>query len=310
VETTELELQTLARRALTTWGLKQEPQRVELGVNKAAWRVDDYWLTSDVATAADRVRRLAAFLGRVENVVGQDVVVPGFVASDLGPVVELGDRVWWLTRNVEGRHPKPAEPADMAAVARGLARIHDALRQLPAEDAVSTDTLLGLFRAGAELVSDPRLAFSPSELETARVAADLVQVKMKQLYSYGMQITHGDPSNPNLFVDGSPSQLVGAIDWDYARYDLVLSDLATVAQTLLFRSKTQRPREYVAEVTAAYVDAGGADLSTDEVLVGVLMVLFEAVAHHGRRFLEGQADHTLISGRVANMRTVLSLLER
>lgn len=310
METTELELQRLARQALTTWGLRQEPQRVELGVNKAAWRVDGYWLTSDVAAAGDRVRRLAAFLGRVDNVLGLDVVVPGFVASDLGPVVELGDRVWWLTRNVEGRHPKAADPADMVAVGRGLARMHDGIRQLPAGEAVSTDTLLGLFRAGAELVSDPRLAFSPSELRTAREAIDLVQTETRQLHSHGMQMTHGDPSNPNLFVDGSPGRLVGAIDWDHARYDLVLSDLATVAQTLLFRSRTQRPREYVAEVTAAYVDAGGADLSTDEVLVGVLMVLFEAVAHHGRRFLEGQADHTLISGRVANMRTVLGLIER
>jgi hypothetical protein len=188
--------------------------------------------------------------------------------------------------------------------------MYDRLRQLPAEDAVSTDNLLGLFRAGTELVSDPRLAFSSSELGTARDAVDLIQVNLEKLYSHGLQVTHGDPSNPNLFVDGSPSRLVGAIDWDYARNDLILSDLATVAQTLLFRSNTQRPREYLAEVTAAYVDAGGGDLSTDEVLVGVLMVLFEAVTHHGRRFIEGQADHTLFSGRVANMRTVLNLLDR
>jgi len=69
----------------------------------------------------------------------------------------------------------------MVAVGRGLARMHDGIRQLPAGEAVSTDTLLGLFWAGAELVSDPRLAFSPSELRTAREAVDLVQAEMRQL---------------------------------------------------------------------------------------------------------------------------------
>jgi Ser/Thr protein kinase RdoA (MazF antagonist) len=65
----------------------------------------------------------------------------------------------------------------------------------------------------------------------ARQGAAIVVKNLDTILSREMQITHGDPSTPNLFVDGSSPQLVGAIDWDYARFDLVISDAATMAQT-------------------------------------------------------------------------------
>lgn len=305
----EEQLEASARGLLRLWGLKDEPmERVDVGLNKATWRVGDFWLSSDVASAKEQAGRLEQLLGRVAAQFAGEVAVPAFVPSSEGVVVEADGRAWWLTRNIEGRHPDPADPDDMAAVAAGLALLHENLRAVPRELAVSADTCEGLFRAGEVLVRDDRLGFSPDDLATARAAADLVVDRLEEIRRPGMQITHGDPSNPNLFVGGSPLRLTGAIDWDYARYDLLLSDIATVGQTILFRSGSAQPRAYLERVLAAYAEAGGLALSIQDALVGVIMVLFEAIAHHGNRYLLGQGGYDRVGGRVENIRTVLGLL--
>jgi Ser/Thr protein kinase RdoA (MazF antagonist) len=302
------DLDALARQVLRSWNLDGEPKRVDIGVNKATWRVGEFWLSSDFASTREQVARIEGLLDRVATELGSDIAVPKFVPSTVEPIVELRDRVWWVTRNVDGRHPDPSNASDMEAVARGLAIMHKGLSRIPREWAVSDDTCEGLFLAGERLVNDDRLRFTPDDLETARDATAVVFKHLDAIRRPGMQITHGDPSNPNLFVGGSPLHLTGAIDWDYARYDLVMSDVATLAQTILFRSETNRPRDYLEEVLSAYIAAGGLELSTEEVLVGVIMVLFEAIAHHGNRYILGQGDYDRVGGRVDNMRTVLGLM--
>ena len=305
----EEHLDTSARNLLRLWGLHDEVvERVEVGLNKATWRVGGFWLSSEFASANEQAARLEQLLERVAVQFAGDVSVPAFVPSSDGAVVEADGRVWWLTRNIEGRHPDPADPHDMVAVAAGLALLHDRLRAVPRELAVSKDTCEGLFRAGEVLVRDNRLNFSPDDLAVAREAADLVVDRLEAIRRPGMQITHGDPSNPNLFIEGSPLRLTGAIDWDYARYDLLLSDIATVGQTILFRSGSPQPQAYLKRVLTAYVEAGGLELTLEDVLVGVIMVLFEAIAHHGNRYLLGQGDFDRVGGRVENIRTVLGLL--
>jgi macrolide phosphotransferase len=279
-----------------------------VGLNKATWRVGDHWLSADYPRAAESVRRLTVLLDRLAAELGTDLTLPVIVDSQYGPVVEAAGRVWWLTRNVDGRHPDPTSLADTVAVATGLARLHTALRDLPGDLAVSSDTCEGLFRAGAEIVNDDRLGFTPDDLAVARTGVAVVSERLDALRKPGTQLTHGDPSNPNLFVSDGQTRLTGAIDWDYARNDLVLSDLATVAQTVLFRSGTGPPRRDVQAMVDAYITAGGIHLSTDEILLGVIMVLFEAIAHHGARYIRGEGDHDRVSGRVDNIRTVLALL--
>ncbi|WP_405764984.1 phosphotransferase enzyme family protein [Streptomyces sp. NBC_01538] len=305
----EEHLDASARSLLRLWGLTDEAvERVDVGVNKATWRVGDFWLSSEVASGKEQAARLEQLLARVAAQFAGDIAVPAFVPSSDGVVVESGGRTWWLTRNIEGRHPDPAEPQDMVAVAAGLALLHDRLRGIPRELAVSKDTCEGLFRAGEVIVRDDRLGFSADDLAAAREAADLVVDRLEAIRRPGMQITHGDPSNPNLFIGSSPRRLTGAIDWDYARYDLLLSDIATVGQTILFRSGSTQPRAYLERVLTAYTEAGGLALPLQDVLVGVIMVLFEAIAHHGNRYLLGQGGYDRVSGRVENIRTVLSLL--
>lgn len=305
-----LGLDEAAVTVLGVWQLSGRLERVEVGLNKATWRAGDHWLSADYPRAAESVRRLAVLLDRLATELGTGLALPVIVDSPHGPVVEAAGRVWWLTCNVDGRHPDPKNFDDTIAVAGGLARLHAALRGLPGDLAVSHDTCEGLFRAGADIVNDDRLGFTPDDLAVARTGVAVVNDRLDALRKPGTQLTHGDPSNPNLFVSDGPTRLTGAIDWDYARNDLVLSDLATVGQTVLFRSETDTPRDDMQAMVEAYVAAGGTPLSTDEVLLGVIMVLFEAIAHHGARYLRGEGDHDRVSGRVDNLRTVLSLLEQ
>lgn len=301
------DLDTQARQVVLSWNVDGDPIRVDRGVNKATWRVGDFWLSSDFTSARDQVGRLAALLSVVAAEFGGDIEVPRFVSSADGPIVVAHGRAWWMTRHIDGRHPDPAVPSDMAAVASGLALMHRRLSRVPREYAVSSETCEGLFRLGEKLVNDDRLRFAPDDLTIAREAAAVVAARLESLRRPGLQITHGDPSNPNLFVTGSPLRLTGAIDWDYARYDLLVSDIATMAQTILFRSGTDRPREYLQEVMAAYVAAGGLEMSLDDVLTGVLMVVFEAIAHHGTRYIRGEGAYVHVGGRVDDIRTVLDL---
>jgi aminoglycoside phosphotransferase (APT) family kinase protein len=302
------DLDALARDMARTWPLAGNPARVDVGVNKVTWRVGDFWLSSDFATAGESVARLERLLDRVATEFGRGIAVPQFVPSPRGPVVEEGGRVWWVTCNIPGRHPIPSAEPDMLAVAGGLARMHDALRRIPPEYAVSGDTCEGLFKSGERLVSDRRLKFTGDDLDVARQAAAAVTASLPAVLGREMQITHGDPSNPNLFVADSPLRLVGAIDWDYARFDLVISDVATMAQTILFRSGTNRPRQFLEAALAAYTAAGGILLGFNETLIGVLMVLFEAIAHHGNRYIQGQGGYEHVGGRIENMRKVLRLM--
>lgn len=302
------ELDATARRLLSHWGLSGEPERIELGLNKATWRIDDFWLSSDFAVSREQIARLDHLLERVGKEFGDDIQVPRFLRANSGAVIEAGGRVWWVTRNIQGRHPDPNSVADMRAVATGLAVMHRRLRGVPSEYAVSPDTCEGLFRAGEKLVTDDRLGFAPDDLAVARAGATAVVERLDEIRRPGMQITHGDPSNPNLFVAGPMPLLVGAIDWDYARYDLLISDVATMGQTILFRATSENPYKYLQQILGAYVEAGGITLTIDEVLIGMIMVLFEAVAHHGNRYILGQGDYDRVGGRVDNIRTVLGML--
>jgi aminoglycoside phosphotransferase (APT) family kinase protein len=302
------DLDAAARRILSKWGLSGEPERLDLGLNKATWRIGDYWLSSDFAAPRDQIARLDQLLERVGEEFDGAVQVPRFLRAKSDAIVEAEGRLWWVTRNIDGRHPDPNSADDMQAVAGGLALMHQRLRAIPSEYAVSTDTCEGLFRAGEELVTDDRLGFTPDDLTVARAGATAVVERLDEIRRPGMQITHGDPSNPNLFVAGQGPVLVGAIDWDYARHDLLISDVATMAQTILFRATSEHPYEYLQQTLTDYVDAGGIALSIDDVLVGVIMVLFEAIAHHGNRYILGQGDYDRVGGRVANIRTVLGML--
>lgn len=120
----------------TKWGRRARAERVPIGVNKATWRVADYWLTCDGSRRADQVARLHRLLTRLAATPGLGIDVPVVIATREGEeLVRYAGRVWWLTRHVGGRPPDPRNLADTGAVAAGLARLDGALpvRDDPAE---------------------------------------------------------------------------------------------------------------------------------------------------------------------------------
>ncbi|MBX6750996.1 MAG: aminoglycoside phosphotransferase family protein [Micromonosporaceae bacterium] len=309
--TEALDLDSAARLLVDTkWGRRASAERVHVGVNKATWRVADCWLTCDVSRRAERVARMHRLLARLSAAPGLDIDVPAVIATREGEeLVRYADRVWWLTRHVGGRQPDPRNMADTAAVASGLARLHGALRALPGDLAVVDDTLVSLFELATDLIASGRLTFSPDDMKHLSRAEAVAREWLPRLTAEDPQLIHGDPSNPNLRVCDEPVRLCGALDWDQARCDLVLADLATVAQTVVFRSGTTATGELLDTMTEAYTAAGGCHFTRHEVLAGLILVKFESIAHHGTRYLHGETDGALVTSQVDKIRTVLDLYE-
>lgn len=294
----------------TKWGRRASAERVHVGVNKATWRVADGWLTCDVARRAGQVARMHRLLARLSATPGLDIDVPVVIPTREGEeLVRYADRVWWLTRHVDGRQPDPRSMADTVAVASGLARLHGALRTLPDGLAVVDDTVVSLFERATDLVASGRLAFSPDDRKVLSHAEAVARAWLPRLVAEGPQLIHGDPANPNLRVRDEPVRLGGVLDWDQARRDVVLADLATVAQTVVFRSGTTAPRESLDEMAEAYTAAGGRRFTRHEVLAGLILVKFESIAHHGTRYLHGETDRAMVTSQVDKIRIVVDLYE-
>lgn len=292
------------------WGLTGPVERAEVGVNKATWRAGRYWLACDYPRAAGYVSRTRVLLARLVADPRLELAVPCLVPASDGLVVHAHNRAWWLTGHVSGRQPDPRSAADTAAVAAGLARLHAFLRDIPADLAVSDDDLVSLFASGVRLAADPRLGFCPEDQRTAGRAAAVAGEHICGLQLAERQLIHGDPSHPNLRVHDGPVRLTGALDWDQARADLILADVATVAETVVFRSGTARPLGALETMLHAYMAAGGTAVTLDDAIAGLVMVKFESIAHHGARYLRGETSRATVASQLAKIRLVLELRGR
>lgn len=291
------------------WGLSSVLERVEVGVNKATWRIgSDAWLSCAPSSQAHMVDGLRALCAAVAK---QKVfAVPSFLPAISGQhALTVADHVWWVTEHVPGRAPSPSSRPDMEAVATGMATLHRVLRPLPATLAVSDKNLVTLFEEGAHLGGDKRLGYGQEQREILIRAEACVRARLDIVTGPSMQLVHGDPSNPNLRMDESVPKLTGLIDWDHARVDLVLADLATVAQTVVFRSGIARPLVLLEQILAAYRTAGGHDVTVNDTLTALLMTKFESVAHHGGRYLRGEVPRSIVAGQPDKIRAVLQLIE-
>lgn len=300
-----------ARHVARLWGLQDLPERLDLGVNKGTWKVGSMWLSCQVGEDTSLVTRLHHLLNAV-SASCPDVAVPRLVPTGDGEFVRRhAGRTWWVTAHVGGRQPEAGSAPDMEAVGRGLARLHACLRPVPRSLACSTEDMVSRFEAGVALAHDPRLGFSARDHDVVDRAEHVIRDRLSTGDLGSRQLLHGDPSNPNLrlSVDGEP-RLTGALDWDSARGDVPLVDLATVAQTVVLRSGWEEPLDLLDLVVDEYRRAGGQDYTVGDVLVGLLLVKFESVAHHGRRFLAGQAGAQLVANQPGKLAVVLDVLER
>lgn len=301
--------QATAAQVRHRWGLADRPLRHELGVNKGTWRIGSHWLSADESARRPRVERLRLLLKRL-HAQKTEFDLPTFVAARDGRYVhELDGRIWWVTTHVRGRHPKPSSEADMVAVARGLADLHAALRRLPRSAAVSNHDAYRWFELGATVGSNFRLPFRPADRTILGKAEARVRAALPSL-PRDVQLVHGDPSNPNLRLSRTVDlRLTGVLDLDEARVDDPLTDLATVAQTVVLRSGRDNPLPLLDQVLDTYAERSRLERTRDAVLVSLLMAKFESVATHGTRFLDGAGDPDLVASQPAKVKRVLDLLD-
>lgn len=297
------------------WGIATRPARVEIGVNKHTWRVGQRWLSCTADYRVQEVQRellLYAHLRERAHLPGA-VAVPFPQASSQGLLVCANERVWWVSEHVAGRRPAVGNPADTLAVACGLAGLHAWLQPVPAELAVSADDSLTLYARAWELLADPqRLGLTPADMVTLREACGLVDAYLATAVPpLPRQLIHGDPSHPNLRLSaGAGRQLVGALDWESCRVDFPLSDLATLGQTVVFRAGGANSLAGLGAIHAAYGQLARSRCEISDLLMFMILGKFESIAHHGARFLRGEARQELVRSQPEKIRLLLDLLMR
>lgn len=314
-ENTHQELDLLASQVLTdAWGIASRPGRVDIGVNKHTWLVGEHWLSCTLAQRAEQTRRELALYAHLQERASLPgaIAVPHPLPSRAGLLVHAGGYVWWLSEHVAGRQPDPQNRLDTLAVVQGLARFHSWLQPVGPELAVSPDDSLSLFTKARALLADPQpLGFSSADLLTLHKAAELVEAALPALLLLPRQLIHGDPSHPNLrLAPGPAGSLVGALDWEACRVDFPLADLSTLGQTVVFRAGSSAPLADLTTIHAVYGLQTESRFELGDLLLFMLLGKFESIAHHGARFLRGEAQQELVLSQSAKIRVILDLLRR
>lgn len=304
-------LDQLATTLLTSeWGVRAVPRRIDVGVNKRTWRAGDYWLSCAPERFWELIRRESSLYEALAAAEGGAVAIPAVVPARSGLQLTRGGAVWRLTRNVPGRRPHPAVPGDAAAVVAGVARLHCWLQEQPVALAVSQSSTADLFTRGVRVARDPSLGFDRADLTTIERGREVV-LSHDVHAACDRRLVHGDPSFPNLRLSTeSPLMLIGAVDWDCCRVDDVLTDLAVLGHSVVFRSRAENPLRELRHMIDTYQNHGGRSCSMREVLVYMVMAKFESIAHHGERFFRREAPPELVASQPAEMRAVLELYDR
>jgi Ser/Thr protein kinase RdoA (MazF antagonist) len=174
---------------------------------------------ADVTWEHDYLRRLAA---------------TGFSASVPVPVVDgqswacVDGRIWASLTYLPGR-PLVSEPApDQAAAGAFLARYHRAARRAPALEQRPTAAGLARLRAVTPWERVATALGGADALDRfARLLGDL-EDGLRDLHYETLEqlVIHGDATNDNLIVDGTPPRIVGLIDFGAAHLAAWPADLA------------------------------------------------------------------------------------
>ncbi|MBE3567876.1 MAG: aminoglycoside phosphotransferase family protein [Thermogemmatispora sp.] len=308
------ELEDIARSVVRKyWNIEEHLETVDTGVNKRTWRAGPYWLSCTYdyeVEAVSRELQLYSCLSERGQLPGA-VAVPSVIKAQGELFVQAHGRVWWLTAHVPGRQPEPTRIEDTLAVARGLAGLHCWLAPLSPELAVSKESALTLFARGRLLALEEQcLGFTEADKEVLLQASRLIDEYLATHSQTAMQLIHGDPSHPNLRLsERYPPRLIGALDWASCRYDAPLADLATVGQTIVFRSRSRDPLADLTAMMAAYQQGGGVGFSLDALLVFMILGKFESIAHHGTRFLRGEIAADLVLSQSTKIHTILLLIQ-
>jgi macrolide phosphotransferase len=274
--------------------------------NRRAWRVSDtLWLTSSQPEYVPSVERELQLLHALAApLAASGIAVPEPVVCTDGALFEVeGGRVWWITKHIAGRAPDPHSDQDYRTVVIGLAVLHRCLRETHGLRPVSPIDMAQDFELGVQ-GSDARRALFTSEQRVALAdGIDFVRSRLDMLRSLPRQLVHGDVSHPNLLVD---ERLSGVLDWEWAKIDSVITDLATVGLTRLIRGGGS-----VSNLDALldiYARAGGEQFDRDTLVAAMVAAKFGSIWHHGNRYLRGLGSRDLLVSQADKMGRVLQMV--
>lgn len=290
--------------ALRMWGISGTPVLETSGLNKQTWKVGDrHWLAADCLSATDVWSMVEEVLSRPEL---QYLALPRAVATPAGELFpHQGGQVWRLTLTVDGVVPDPASVEHLDAVAVGLARLHQAMEALPSEYGRHSKSRQAYIQRAGELVGQQLLPYTEEEARIINTGLEFVQ-EVGEIDPHH-QLIHGDPSYPNLRLT-SGGVLGGAIDWEGVCWESPLHDLAVVGQTVLYRSGWADLRSGLERLLQQYRQAGGRTYSVQQLLLYVLIIKLESIAHHGDKLIHGQGDVDLVRSQAGKIALAIQLL--
>lgn len=300
----------LAGKVLATaWNRRSKLSRVQIGVNRAVWRADDFWLSCAPVTtieAISREHRLLETLRDSNPPVSLPLPIPVTVGETL---FVQGDSVWWATINVPGVAPKPSVPREMDVVVAGIAKLHAWLYQFNSTVAVSNYDTRAWVHMARNIASDTRLQLSVADQLLVLDSAAFVDSLLDQR-TLKRQLIHGDPSHPNLRISESlhNKELTGVLDWESARFDSIFADLAVLAQTVVFRSETRDVQTELERMCAVYGESSGETVIIQDVLTYLVAAKLESLAHHGLRYIAGIGPESLARKQPQNIAVAMGLL--
>jgi Ser/Thr protein kinase RdoA (MazF antagonist) len=255
---------------LAAWFLSERIERVTIGVNRRVWRVGEWYLTAawpDERSLIDAELTICQSLS--ESPLFSFVVPRPRASNDDVLIVELYDRIWWLTASVDGRHPDPTSPAELLSVAESLAQVHTELRNERDVEPVQRRRLVDWAPLACDFLQSHPDLLSEADKGAVEDAADRVK-SLAGPMTQDRQLVHGDPSFPNLIVDNSSYRIVGLVDWQEAAIDSPLTDLSVLGNTIWQRSGLVNRGPVLGDCLAAYRAGGGANYDARTVLTAML----------------------------------------
>jgi Ser/Thr protein kinase RdoA (MazF antagonist) len=228
-----------------------------------------FWLSHSDLTEEASFRREAQLLQALSvRLAARNACwcVPGVVSTLSGDTVAVTHAgVWRLAGHVSGEQPDMRVADTYPELARMLAELHAELESLPHSLKVRDSGAIE--RTQAFIDAYGRSSFRPATADVREALAigvivEWLRPRIGELASLPRQLIHGDWTPPNLKIT---AQGWGVLDWEFARVDPAVMDLAQSCSTILMWSGLNGPAEHISKLVAAYRAHSGRDVSMESV---------------------------------------------
>ena len=282
------------------------------GVNNQVWSVDTaearFWLRKFPIDERDwRIRELELLdrIAAASRSTAIAIAVPEAVATIGGDrLFLLGDYLWYLTQDLPGKMPRPADAHVYPHLARGLAHLHELMSADPAAVPVAPtnirDDLLANLKLQQDCHDTPELVWRGEEI---------LQSQILRLRAEPTRLIHGDFAHPNLRVDGQTNRLIGVLDFEFCSRDPFVLDFATLVLTVLVRSEVPDPSNVITAMTGAYVEILKVDLDVALVRASVVARKLDSFWYHRNQILQGHGGREVVDRQLAQLRLVLCAID-